>query len=40
MIGKALGHANSRATERYAHLSDDPVRALAERIGERFSPKT
>ncbi|QSF54873.1 tyrosine-type recombinase/integrase [Brevundimonas fontaquae] len=39
MIGKALGHANSRATERYAHLSDDPVRALAERIGERFSPK-
>ncbi len=37
MIGKALGHASSRATERYAHLSDDPVRALAERIGERFA---
>lgn len=39
MIGKALGHANSRATERYAHLSDDPVRALTERIGERFRSK-
>ncbi len=39
MIGKALGHANSRATERYAHLSDDPVRALSEKIGERFSKK-
>lgn len=40
MIGKALGHANSRATERYAHLSDDPVRALAERIGARFAEKS
>lgn len=36
MIGKALGHATARATERYAKLSDDPVRAMAERIGKRF----
>lgn len=36
LIGKALGHANSRATERYAKLSDDPVRDLAERIGSRL----
>lgn len=36
VIGKALGHANSRATERYAKLSDDPVRAMAERVGDRL----
>jgi integrase len=41
LIGKALGHASSRATERYAQLSDDPLRALSERMGERFgAPKT
>lgn len=36
MIGKALGHANSRTTERYAHLTDDPIKAMAERMGQRF----
>jgi len=36
MIGRALGHANSRATERYAKLTDDPLRALAEKVGQRF----
>lgn len=36
LIGKALGHANSRATERYAKLADDPLRAMAEKMGERF----
>lgn len=36
MIGKALGHADARTTERYAKLSDDPVRAMAEKIGNRF----
>ena len=36
LIGKALGHASSRTTERYAQLADDPVREMAERIADRF----
>jgi len=30
VIGKVLGHATASATGRYAHLSDDPVKAAAE----------
>lgn len=30
IIGKVLGHKTTAATARYAHLSDDPVRAAAE----------
>lgn len=33
-VGKALGHKQASTTERYAHLADDPVRAVAEMIGE------
>lgn len=40
LIGKALGHASSRTTERYAQLSDDPLRAMTERMGERFAKET
>lgn len=32
MIGKLLGHADVKTTQRYAHLADDPVRQAAERI--------
>lgn len=32
LIGKLLGHAHVGTTARYAHLSDDPVRAAADRI--------
>lgn len=28
-IGKALGHSQSQTTERYAHLTSDPIRRLA-----------
>ena len=31
VISKALGHANIATTQRYAHLSDDPVRAAVDR---------
>jgi len=31
LIAKALGHSTTRVTERYAHLSDDPVQALTDR---------
>lgn len=36
VIGKTLGHAQARTTERYAHLADDPVRDAARLIGERI----
>jgi integrase len=32
IIGKLLGHTQSRTTQRYAHLADDPVREAAEKI--------
>ena len=32
MIGKLLGHRQVQATQRYAHLFDDPLRAQANRI--------
>ena len=31
LVGKVLGHRQSATTERYAHLADDPLRAVAER---------
>lgn len=34
VIGKVLGHATTAATSRYAHLSDDPVRAAAEHVSK------
>jgi integrase len=32
IIGALLGHSNARTTERYTHLSRDPVRKAADRI--------
>jgi integrase/predicted DNA-binding transcriptional regulator AlpA len=32
VIGALLGHRNAKSTERYAHLSDAPVKGAAERI--------
>ncbi len=31
LVGKVLGHRQARTTEVYAHLHDDPVRAVADR---------
>ena len=33
IVGKLLGHVSWRTTQRYAHLSDDPLRRAAEKIG-------
>ena len=30
VIGKILGHANAKVTERYAHLTDTTLRAAVE----------
>ena len=37
LVGKVLGHRQSRTTERYAHLRDDPLRAVADRASERIA---
>ena len=33
MIGKLLGHTNPVTTARYAHLADDPLRAVSQKAG-------
>jgi integrase len=36
ILGKLLGHRHAMTTERYAHLSADPMRQAAEAIGQRI----
>lgn len=36
VIGKVLGHTTATATQRYAHLSDDPVRLAAASTSEHI----
>jgi integrase len=36
LIGKLLGHASARTTERYAHLSSDPLQDAVNKIGSRI----
>lgn len=37
MVGKVLGHKQARTTEIYAHLSDDPLKQIANRTAARLS---
>jgi site-specific recombinase XerD len=37
LVGKVLGHAQSRTTERYAHLADDPIRAVADATSRKIA---
>jgi integrase len=37
LVGAALGHRQVTTTERYSHLSDDPVKAVANRTSERIA---
>jgi integrase len=37
MVGKVLGHKQARTTEVYAHLQDDPVRAVADRTAAKIA---
>lgn len=37
MVGKVLGHKQARTTEIYAHLSDDPLKLVANRTAARLS---
>jgi integrase len=36
IIGRALGHSQPSTTQRYAHLTDDPVRQLSQVTGQRL----
>lgn len=38
LIGKALGHTQSQTTERYAHLRDDPLHAVAAGVEKSILP--
>ena len=37
MIGALLGHTQVQTTQRYSHLLDEPLRAVAERVGSVVS---
>ncbi len=37
LVGKVLGHRQARTTEAYAHLQDDPVRAVADRTARKIA---
>lgn len=37
VIGALLGHTQAATTQRYAHLSDDPLRAAADQIGGKIA---
>ena len=32
MVGRNLGHTQARATARYAHLADDPLQSVSDRV--------
>jgi integrase len=36
IVGKALGHAQARTTERYTHLADNPVKQAVDAVGEEI----
>jgi site-specific recombinase XerD len=37
LVGKVLGHQQASTTQRYAHLSDDPLRDVADRTSRQIA---
>lgn len=37
LVGKALGHRDVRTTERYAHVEDQSLRSVAQRVSNAFA---
>src|SRR6056297_727832 len=40
VVGRLLGHTNPMTTQRYAHLSDHPLRQAAEVMGEKMTRRS
>ena len=32
MVGRILGHTQAQTTARYAHLADDPIQSVSDRV--------
>lgn len=39
LVGKVLGHSQARTTEKYAHVHDDPIRAVAEATAKTIAAR-
>ena len=39
IVGRLLGHTQSRTTQRYAHLADDPLKEAADKVGSAIVGK-
>ncbi len=37
LVGKVLGHKQASTTQRYAHLSDDPLKDVADRTSRQIA---
>lgn len=37
IIGRLLGHTQPSTTQRYSHLADNPLRAVADRVGDQVA---
>ena len=37
LVGKVLGHQQTSTTERYAHLADDPLKAVADKTAAHIA---
>ncbi len=37
LVGKVLGHQQTSTAERYAHLADDPLKAVADRTAAQIA---
>jgi len=37
LVGKVLGHEQANTTERYAHLADDPLKAVADKTASQIA---
>ena len=37
LVGKVLGHEQASTTERYAHLADDPLKAVADKTAGQIA---
>ena len=39
MVGKILGHTQAQTTARYAHLADDPLQSVSDRVASSLKKR-